>query len=88
MVILTLLTSIEKLLVQIPLESTVFSVVVSNHEGFSSCFSEDDSEIELKHCKSGGPEVRVQIPLESTVFLLTLAVLENHEIFSTCFSVK
>ena len=31
--------------------------------------------------------VRVQIPLESTVFLLTLAVLENHEIFSPwCFS--
>ena len=28
-------------------------------------------------------KVRVQITLESTVFVLTLAVLENHEIFSS-----
>ena len=32
------------------------------------------------------PEVQVQISLESTVFLLTFAVLENHEIFFSCFS--
>ena len=32
------------------------------------------------------PKVRVQIPLDSTVFLLTLAVLENHDIFSSCVS--
>ena len=32
------------------------------------------------------PKVRVQILRESTVFLLTLAMLENHEIFSSCFS--
>ena len=31
-------------------------------------------------------KVRVQIPLESTVFRLTLPVLENHGIFSSCFS--
>ena len=30
------------------------------------------------------PKVRVQIQLESTVFLFMLAVLENHEIFSSC----
>ena len=27
-----------------------------NHEIFSSCFSENDSEIELKHCKSSRPD--------------------------------
>ena len=32
------------------------------------------------------PKVRVQILLGSTGFLLTLAVLENHEIFSSCVS--
>ena len=32
------------------------------------------------------PMVRVQIPLDSTVYLFTLAVLKNHEIFSSCFS--
>ena len=40
--------------VQIPLESIVFLLtlaVLENHEIFHSCFSEDDSEIELKYCK-------------------------------------
>ena len=34
----------------------------------------------------GMADQRVQILFKSTVFLLTLAVLENHEIFSSCFS--
>ena len=31
-------------------------------------------------------KVRIRIPLKSPVFLLMLAVLENHEIFSSYFS--
>ena len=59
-----------------------------------SCVSEDDLQYFSSISESSSenheeqisspvfPKVRVQISLESTVFLLALAVLENHEIFS------
>ena len=51
------------------LESTVFLftlAVLENHEIFSSRFSEDDSGIELKHCKSSRITFRRRKNISST----------------------